>query len=108
MKPWRLTGKAKRDLADIRRFTLEQWGARKAEDYLNNIYDKIKLAAERPAIGVDRSKSLNLGYEIRSIRCVSHVIYYAVLKTHISVVAVLHQRMVPKVHLVKKHDTGGI
>ena len=99
MKQWRLTGKAKRDLIDIRRFTLEQWGIQKAEDYLNNLYEKIQLAAEHPAIGIDRSKSLNLGYEIRSIFCVSHVIYYAVSEEYISVVAVLHQRMVPKKHL---------
>ena len=99
MKKWRLTGKAKRDLTDIRRFTLEQWGVRKAEDYLNNIYEKIRLAAEHPAVGIDCSKSLNLGYQIRSIFCASHVIYYVVSEKHISVVAVLHQKMSPKKHL---------
>ena len=99
MKRWSLTGKAKRDLADIRRYTLEQWGIQKAEDYINKLYEKIQLAAEHPSIGIDRSKSLNLGYEIRSIFCVSHVIYYAVLENRISVVAVLHQRMAPEKHL---------
>jgi len=99
MKQWHITDKAKRDLADIRRFTLEQWGVRKAEDYLNNLHEKIQLAAKHPSIGIDRSESLNLGYEIRSILCVSHIIYYAVSEKHISVVAVLHQRMAPEKHL---------
>jgi toxin ParE1/3/4 len=64
MKQWSLTGKAKQDLSDIRRFTLEQWGSQKTEDYLNSLYDKIRLAAEHPAIGIDCSKSLNLGFDI--------------------------------------------
>jgi toxin ParE1/3/4 len=102
MKKWQLSGRAKRDLADIRRFTLEQWGSQKAEDYFKSLYEKIRLAAERPAIGIDCSKSLNLGHEIRSIVHVSHIIYYAVLETHISVVAILHQRMAPKKHLQSK------
>ena len=102
MKQWRLTGKAKRDLADIRRFTLEQWGRQKAEEYLNNLYEKIQIVAERPFIGIDRSQSLNLECEIRSFLYVSHIIYYTVSETHISVVAVLHQSMVPKKHLLSR------
>ena len=102
IKQWRLTGKAKHDLASIRRFTLEQWGRRKAEGYLNNLYDKIKLVAKRPSIGIDRSQSLNLGREIRSITYVSHIIYYTVSETYISVVAVLHQSMVPEKHLLSR------
>ena len=100
MKRWRLTGKAKHDLTGIRRFTLEQWGRQKAEEYLNNLIEKIQLLAERPSIGVDCSKSLNLGSEVRSIVYVSHIIYYVVSETHISVVAVLHQSMAPKNHLL--------
>ena len=99
MKRWRLAGKAKRDISEIMRFSTEQWGIQKAEDYLSGLYEKIRLAAEHPAIGVDCSKNLNLGHEIRSILYVSHIIYYTVSETCISVVAVLHQSMVPKKHL---------
>jgi len=102
MKQWQITGKAKHDLASIRRFTLEQWGRQKAEEYLKNLYEKIRLVAKRPSIGIDRSQSLNLGREIRSIVYVSHIIYYTVSETHISVVAVLHQSMVPKKHLLPR------
>jgi toxin ParE1/3/4 len=102
MKQWRISAKAKSDLADIRRFTLGKWGRQSAEEYLNNIYDKIKLTAERPSIGIDRSESLNLGREIRSILCTSHIIYYAVSKTYITVVAVLHQSMIPENHLLSR------
>ena len=102
MKQWHLTGKAKRDLSDIRRFTLEQWGHQKAEEYLNNLHEKIQLVAKHPSIGIDCSESLNLGREIRSIVYVSHIIYYVVLETHISVVAVLHQSMAPKKHLLSR------
>ena len=100
MKQWRLSGRARQDLSDIRRFTLEQWGAQKASDYLNNLYEKIRFAAARPAIGIDRTKSLNLGCEIRSVPCIRHVIYYTVFETHISVVGILLQRMIPKKHLL--------
>jgi toxin ParE1/3/4 len=96
---WRLTGRARKNLTDIRRFTIEQWGIQRAENYLNDLYEKFRLIAERPYIGADRSKILNLGFEIRSLISGSHVIYYAVLKTHISIVAVLHQTMTPKDHL---------
>ena len=102
MKQWQITGKAKHDLASIRRFTLEQWGRQKAEEYLKNLYEKIRLVAKRPSIGIDRSQSLNLGREIRSIVYVSHIIYYTVSETHISVVAVLYQSMVPKKHLLPR------
>jgi len=102
MKQWQISGKAKRDIADIRRFTLEQWGYQKAEEYLNNLYEKIQILAERPSLGIDCSKSLNFGREIRSIVYVSHIIYYVVLETHISVVAILHQSMVPKNHLLSR------
>ena len=102
MKQWHIAGKAKRDLAGIRRFTLEQWGHQKAEEYLKNLYGKIQLIAENPTLGIDCSKSLNLDCEIRSIVCTSHIIYYIVSEAHISVVAVLHQSMVPKKHLLPR------
>jgi toxin ParE1/3/4 len=102
MKRWHISNKAKHDLSDIRRFTLEQWGSPKAEKYLNNLYEKIQLVAERPSIGIDCSKSLNLGRNIRSVLYVSHIIYYDVSETYISVVAVLHQSMVPKKHLLSR------
>jgi toxin ParE1/3/4 len=102
MAGWRLTSKAKRDLADIRRFTLEQWGEEKAENYLKTIYEKIRLVAAHPAIGINRSESLNIGSEIRGIVCASHVIYYTILENHITVVAVLHHGMVPRTHLLHR------
>jgi len=102
MKQWRIADKAKRDLAGIRRFTLEQWGHQKTEEYLNNLYGKIQLVAKNPSLGIDCSKSLKLDCEIRSIVYISHIIYYVVLKTHISVVAVLHQSMAPKKHLLPR------
>jgi toxin ParE1/3/4 len=100
MKRWHITDRAKRDLADIRRFTREQWGLQKADDYSKDIYEKIRLVSEQPGIGVDRSKSLQLNQEIRSLLCASHIIYYTVAKMDISVVAILHKRMIPKKHLM--------
>ena len=102
MKRWRISGKAKLDLSDIRRFTLEQWGNQKAKEYLYNLYEKIQLVAAHPSIGIDCSKSLNLGHEIRSVVYISHIIYYAALETHILVLAVLHQSMAPKQHLASR------
>ena len=101
-KHWRIAGKAKQDLANIRRFTQEQWGHKKAEEYLNNIYDKILLVAGRPSIGIDRSKSLNLGLEIRLVLCASHIIYYIVSETYVSIVAILHQSMIPEDQLLSR------
>jgi toxin ParE1/3/4 len=100
MRRWHITDRAKRDLADIRRFTREQWGLQKADDYLNNIYGKIRLVSQQPGIGIDCSQNLQLNQEIRSLLCASHVIYYTVSKMEISVVAILHKRMIPKKHLM--------
>ena len=100
MAVWRLTSRAKRDLAYIRHFTLERWGEEKAENYLKTIYEKIRLVAVQPAIGIDRSESLNMGWKIRGIVCASHVVYYTVSENHVTIVAVLHHGMVPRTHLL--------
>jgi toxin ParE1/3/4 len=102
MAVWSLTGKARRDLADIRRFTLERWGVEKAENYLKNIYEKIRLAAAHPEIGIDRSESLNMSLKIRGIVCASHVVYYTVSGNQVTVVAVLHHGMIPRTHLLPR------
>jgi toxin ParE1/3/4 len=102
LKKWRVTDRAKSDIAEIRRFTAERWGLRQARDYLNNLHKKIKIIASEPGIGVDRSQSLDFGHEIRSVLCESHVIYYVVMENYIVVVAVLHQRMVPEKHLADR------
>jgi plasmid stabilization system protein ParE len=106
MAIWRLTGKAKRGLADIRRFTMERCGEEKAENYLKNIYGKIRLAAAHPEIGIDRSESLNMGLKIRGIVCASHVIYYTVSEDQVTIVAVLHHGMIPRTHLPPRLGFG--
>ncbi|MDR0652142.1 MAG: type II toxin-antitoxin system RelE/ParE family toxin [Synergistaceae bacterium] len=71
----------------------------------STIYEKIRLVAERPAIGIDRSESLNVGWKIRGIVCASHLVYYTVSENHITVVAVLHHGMSPRIHLLPRFTT---
>ncbi len=97
----RILDEAKADMADIRRFTKQQWGIEQSVLYLHEFSAKIELLAKMPALGVNRTDEI--GYDIHSYFVGSHVIYYHFNEDEIIIRAILHQSMAPFPHLEKKY-----
>jgi toxin ParE1/3/4 len=91
------TDEAKQDLLDIRQYTQSKWGNLQAKTYLSELRNALKRLQEQPLIGTDRSGDLGAG--VQSFPCVSHMIYYRIQKSDLVVLAILHQTMVPGLHL---------
>jgi len=97
---YRLTPDAKADLIEIRRYTLEQWGADQSRKYLSDQRQTIRLLTETPSIGKSRPDA---GANVLSFPHVSHVIYYVIHKNQLVVFGVLHKQMVPVKHLIDRN-----
>lgn len=93
---YRLTADAKRDLTNIRHYTLQKWGKQQSTKYLADIRDTIRTLSEMPSMGKRR---LDIDEVIFSFPHVSHTIYYTIANKQVVVVAVLHNSMVPSNHL---------
>lgn len=96
MLVFRLTPDAQDDLIEIRRYTLQQWGAEQSQKYLREIRNTIGLLAETPALGKLRPE---VGANVHSFPQGSHIIYYVVHNQQMVVFGVLHKRMAPLAHL---------
>lgn len=98
MTGYRLTQDAQSDLIEIRRYTLQQWGAAQSQKYLSELRKTIRLLAETPILGKVRPE---VGLNVLSFPYVSHFIYYVVHEQQLVVFAVLHKRMVPLNHVLE-------
>lgn len=98
----RLSKGARDHIAEIRRFTLQNWGKEQAASYVKEIQLRVDLLAEMPHIGVDRS--LELGDGIHCCLLGSHAIYYSFDAAELTVWAVLHQSRIPGRHLSRMPD----
>ena len=87
---FRLTPDARDDLIEIRRYTLEQWGADQSRKYLSDLRQTIQLLTKTPSIGKSRP---DVGTNVMSFPHVSHVIYYVIHKKQLVVFGVLHKRV---------------
>lgn len=91
------TDEAKQDLFDIHQYTKAKWGNTQAKNYLHELRNTLKRLQEQPSIGTDRGHDLGVG--VQSFPYVSHMIYYRAGKDHLIILAILHQTMVPGLHL---------
>ncbi len=91
------TDEAKQDLLDIQQYTQAKWGNVQAKNYLHELRNTLKRLQEQPLIGIDRSNDLGTG--VQSFPYASHMIYYRTQKNNLIVLAILHQTMVPGLHL---------
>lgn len=96
MAAYSLTRDAQKDLIEIRRYTLKQWGVEQSKKYLLEIRQTIKALSETPAIGKQRHE---VGNNVFSFPHVSYVIYYIIDKNQLVVFGVLHKSMVPLLQL---------
>lgn len=88
---------AQSDLKEIYRYTLENWGVQKAQNYLAHIKQPFKTLLENPNIGRERSE---LGQNVRAINCQKHMIFYRYLKAELQIIRVLHGRQDPVRHVL--------
>jgi len=92
-----LTPKARRDLADIWRFTNGRWGEAQADAYVRQIAECCQRLSEGALVGADAA-SIRPGYW--KFRVGSHVLFYRMPAVHrLELVRILHQRMDITAHL---------
>lgn len=96
------TDEARRDLINIRNYTQDKWGTLKAKTYITELRQTLARLQAQPFIGMD--KSADLGAGVHAFPYVSHMIYYRVNQNDLLVLALLHQSMVPELHLSQRDE----
>lgn len=98
MSQYYFTQEAQQDLIKIRKFTFNTWGSEQSTAYLRNLKKTLQLLTEMPSMGINCKDSL--GDDIYRFPFVSHTIYYTTLPNNkIVIIAILHQGMVPEIHI---------
>ncbi|MDX8520319.1 type II toxin-antitoxin system RelE/ParE family toxin [Mesorhizobium dulcispinae] len=92
----RFSPKAKADFDGIWNYSLDRWGAERAEAYVRSIHSVLTLIDEFPAIARNASdvRPGLLKYAVGS-----HVVYLRMNEQSIDVVRILHQQMDYPKHL---------
>ena len=85
MPRYRLARRADRKLEAIYRYTLETFGAAKADAYFAALEETFGLLAERPYLG-------RPFHEYRRFEYGSHIIFYRLRRAGILTVDIFHQR----------------
>ncbi len=96
MGHFQLSSTARKDLTDIKQYTVQTWGHEQAISYLSELYTAIKTIADMPTIGKKRPE---FSEQVFSFAYANHVIYYIRNANMIIVSAVLHKSMVPELHI---------
>ncbi len=91
-KPLRLSGPARRDLAQIAAHTEEQWGTAQKRQYLDRIKEKLALLRQTPAIGAPRD---HIAKGLRALPAGRHLVFYRDQPDGIEIVRILHQNQDP-------------
>jgi len=84
------------DLQGIGRYTRKRWGLEQARRYLGELDSCFHRLAECPELG---QRAENTRPDLRLFRQGRHVIYYRRTEYGIRVIRVLHERMLPELHL---------
>ncbi len=90
MGKYRLTLAAKSDLIEIWRYSVETWGEKQAEKYLQEIEETLHHLATNPEIGRQRPE-IAPGYF--SFPAKKHIIFYLISENTIDIIGILHGRM---------------
>lgn len=89
---------AEADLEAIADYTLERWGARQCERYLDDLQALCQRLLSEPSLGRPYSRFLRIEY-------VSHVVFFRrEASGDVRVVRVLHKRMLPELHFDQARD----
>jgi toxin ParE1/3/4 len=87
---------AELDLISIWAYSLGQWDATQADNYLDELDKGISALADNPELGVNRD-AVRTGY--RALFINSHAVYYTITPRAIFFVRILHEGMDPGRHL---------
>ncbi len=90
MHKYRLTPSAKSDLIEIWNYTVETWGGKQAEKYLQEIEDKLDKLAANSKLGRQRPE---IHPEYYSFPVGKHIIFYLQSDNHIDIIGILHGKM---------------
>jgi len=92
LNTYRLSPRCVSDLADIFDYTVDTWGERQAEIYLEELAKCFERLADLPGLG----RPCDLIYPgIRRFEQGKHVIFYRQERKGIVISRILHQRMLP-------------
>lgn len=97
----RLSRRAEADLLAIGAYTLRNWGASRAADYIDNLEACCQTLAANPEMG---RACDNIRPGLRRMECGRHVVFYRQDADRILVLRVLHQRMLPERQLLDDDD----
>ena len=87
-----LSERAKRDLVDIWRYTLENWSEEQAVRYYNKLMDGCEQIASTPYTSGRDYEEVRPG--LRGMFCGKHIIFYRVIpKEKVRIVRILHGKM---------------
>lgn len=92
---YRLTPRALSDLDAIAVFSLDDWGPKQTQTYLDQVAKRFQWLAENPTIGRMRDDVAE-GY--RSFPEGKHVIYYLIMDDEIAIIGVPHGAMDVSLH----------
>jgi toxin ParE1/3/4 len=92
----RITRAAERDLIEISRYTRERWGSEQARRYVSLLDARFVALAKNPQSGRPRD-DIRTGYWCA--RESRHAIFYRLMGVEVEIVRVLHERMLPELHL---------
>lgn len=93
---YRLSPEAERDLESIWMYSYEQWGQEQADGYTDRLLGAFSNLAGNPNLGA-RCDDIREGY--RRYRIGRHMVFYRTRDFGVSVIRVLHERMLSMQHL---------
>ncbi len=96
MRQLRITRQAKSEIAAICDYTIENYGYKQAQIYLNAIQETCQLVQANPLMGYLKNDISEGTY---TFPVESHMIYYNFDKQNIYLLAVLHKNLLPKTQL---------
>lgn len=92
MSSYRIGLKAESDLAGIFDYSVDHWGWKQADDYVDKLSECFQLLADAPGLG---KPSDLIAAGIRRFEQGSHVVFYKEAKGNIEILRVLHRSMLP-------------
>ena len=89
MSGYALRPRAEADLADIWRYTAQQWSVDQADRYYRGIIAALQMLGEQPSLG-RACDDIRPGY--RRYNVAAHVVFYVLTGGVVDVVRILHAR----------------